>query len=125
MSAPELHPVLLFTDGSHTTGDTAAGWGAVIRWKGRAWRLGGSMRSTGSANAEFVAIEKALMAVPLGHPCILFTDDGALVERHWQRFWYGRQVALVRMRRHHPDIAAAHRLANKARKALLAQGVHA
>jgi ribonuclease HI len=72
-------PVTIAADASHDSGTGLAGWGAVIRYRGHCWEVGGGFFCARTEEAELHSIMEALKAVPAGHPANVFNDAQGVV----------------------------------------------
>lgn len=103
--------VSIHCDGSHMPGTSLGGWGAVIRWRDRRWEVGGFIRANSATNAEYLAMNKALRAIPAGHPVIVFSDALGMVTKNKRRLAHAGIRLIWQTDTGHPDHQTAHCIA--------------
>ena len=80
----------VYTDGASTGSRGPGGYGAVIRWKGRAEEISGGEKNTTNLRMEVTAAYIALETIEEGHIVTLYSDSSYLVNcmrRGWYKKW--------------------------------------
>ena len=75
---PSEDPVEIHTDGACSGNPGPGGWGAVLRWRGRARELSGFEPATTNNRMELLAAISALETLKRPMPVRLFTDSNYL-----------------------------------------------
>ena len=96
MRAPDRHPsrdaVTIHTDGACSGNPGPGGWGAVLRWRGRARELSGFEPATTNNRMELLAAISALEILKRPMRVRLFTDSNYLRQgiTTWLPSWKAR-----------------------------------
>jgi ribonuclease HI len=89
---PHADTVTIHTDGACSGNPGPGGWGAVLRWRGRARELSGFEPATTNNRMELLAAISALEALKRPMRVRLFTDSNYLRQgiTTWLPAWKGR-----------------------------------